>query len=86
MLEQPGPVNGVAVAAPTLGQTVSEKLRVPVPRGSRLHVPRYSLDEMAVTVEYFRAVGHIAGEDAARAACSTCTACIVGVRMCGVGR
>jgi len=40
ILEQPAPVNGVAVAAPTMGQTISPRLRLPLPKGSRMAVPR----------------------------------------------
>lgn len=61
VMEQPSPANGVSIAAPTFGNTISDKLRIPLPKGSRFHVPRYALDEVRATVEYFSAVGHIKG-------------------------
>lgn len=53
ILEHPPPANGVAVAAPTMGQVVSEKLRLPLPRGCRYGVPRYGLPEVAAAGEYY---------------------------------
>lgn len=43
ILEQAPPAHGVAVAAPTMGGTVSAKLRLPLPKGSRVAVPRCAL-------------------------------------------
>lgn len=40
VLEQDAPANGVAVAAPTMGQTISPRLRLPLPKGCRMGVPR----------------------------------------------
>lgn len=40
VLEQEAPANGVAVAAPTMGQTISPRLRLPLPKGCRMGVPR----------------------------------------------
>ena len=40
VLEQAAPANGVAVAAPSMGQTISPRLRLPLPKGSRMAVPR----------------------------------------------
>lgn len=50
------------MAAPTFGNTVSERLRVPAPKGAAVRVPRYTLDEVATTAEYFTALDYITGE------------------------
>lgn len=64
LLEQPRLANGMTVAAPTFGQTISEKIRVPRPKGSRFAVPRYDLAEVAATAEYYRGIrGVAAGEE-----------------------
>ena len=60
VLEQPQPANGVAVAAPTFGQTISDKLRLPRPKGSRFPVPRYSLPEVVAAAQHF--VTHVAAD------------------------
>lgn len=53
MLEQPGPALGAVVAAPTFGQTVSDRLRLPKPAGARFAVPRYSFEEAGAAATYF---------------------------------
>lgn len=54
-MEQAPPAHGAVVAAPTFGQTVSEKLRIPRPKGSRFGVPRYAQAEVAAAADYFTA-------------------------------
>lgn len=66
VLEQPPPANGVVVAAPTFGQLVSDKLRVPRARQARFHVPRYCLPEVESAADYFVSevlAGHAAPPD-----------------------
>ncbi|KAL4439233.1 hypothetical protein ABPG77_004135 [Micractinium sp. CCAP 211/92] len=53
VLEQPGPALGAVVAAPTFGQTVSDRLRLPKPAGARFTVPRYSFEEAGAAATYF---------------------------------
>lgn len=53
VLEQAAPANGVAVAAPSMGQTISPRLRLPLPKGSRMAVPRYDLQDVAAAADYF---------------------------------
>ncbi|PSC69955.1 28S ribosomal mitochondrial [Micractinium conductrix] len=53
LLEQPPPANGVAITAPTLGQTISASLRLPRPPRSRVAVPRLSLPELQAAGQYF---------------------------------
>jgi hypothetical protein len=53
VLEQEAPANGVAVAAPTMGQTISPRLRLPLPKGSRMTFPRYNLQDVAAAADYF---------------------------------
>jgi hypothetical protein len=76
VMEQPQPANGVAVGAPTFGQTISGKLRLPRPKGSRFPVPRYSLPEVAAAAQHF--VTNVAadgqGEETAVAVVAACAA------------
>ena len=69
VLEQPPPANGVVVAAPTFGQLVSDKLRVPRARQARFHVPRYCLPEVESAADYFVSevlAGHAGGRGGGR--------------------
>ncbi|KAI3428497.1 hypothetical protein D9Q98_007321 [Chlorella vulgaris] len=53
VLEQPPPANGVAVAAPTFGGTITSRLRLPRPKATGFHMPRYTLPEVAAAADYF---------------------------------
>eukprot|EP00887_Chlorella_sp_A99_P004908 scaffold4.g4908.t1 len=63
LLEQPRPARGATLAAPTLGQSLSDKIHIPRPKGSRFPVPRYDLSEVAATAEYLRATRSVGGGD-----------------------
>lgn len=64
VLEQPAPANGVTVAAPTFGQTISAKLRLPRPQGSLFEVPRLGLEEVTAVAEYYSS--EVLGDDGYR--------------------
>lgn len=55
LLEQPAPRRGLAIAAPTHGAGLPADLAVPLPRRSRVHVPRFDLHEVQALASYYGA-------------------------------
>lgn len=63
-MEQPAPANGLTVTAPTCGGRLPAALAVPLPRNSRVSVPRYNLQEVATAAAFYYDTGVITGVEA----------------------
>uniref|UniRef100_A0A1D2A603 Small ribosomal subunit protein mS29 n=3 Tax=Auxenochlorella protothecoides TaxID=3075 RepID=A0A1D2A603_AUXPR len=59
LMEQPAPANGLTVTAPTCGGRLPAALAVPLPRNSRVSVPRYNLQEVATAAAFYYDTGVI---------------------------
>lgn len=63
-MEQPAPVHGLTVTAPTCGGRLPANLAIPLPKNSRVNVPRYSMQEVATAAAFYFDTGVVTGTPA----------------------